>query len=142
MTKNLLEAKRKTTEIISNEINVADLRNINIENLNKGLDSEGQDMPLYSNTPYGIEKSNPLNRGHWDLKKTGQYHLGITAKILNNKITFKQRYDNKKIRWLDMMLDKANRNPLGITLKQYNDYLSTKRPKMQEKLIKIIKNGL
>ena len=113
-----------------------------------GKDSEGEDLPFYSFTErfaeYGYEKTriNPLNRGRWDLKLTGQYHSGIKVSVLKGKIRFKQRFNNFKTRWIAERLEKANRNPLGITSEQYAEYLETKKPKMQENLIKIINNGL
>ena len=99
-------------------------------------------MPFYSDSEYGFEKtmSNPKNGGKWDLKKTGQYHLGIYAVIKNNEVLFKQKFNNKKIVWLDMMLEIANRSPLGITEEQFFDVQLKNKPAIRKKLDKII-NG-
>ena len=83
---------------------------------------------------------NPKNGGKWDLKNTGQYHLGIYAVIKNNEVLFKQKFNNKKIVWLDMMLEIANRNPLGITEEQFFDVQLKNKPAVRKKLDKII-NG-
>ena len=145
---NLLQAKAKTEQLISQELKANELENLNKDNLLQGKDSEGDDLPFYSITgkfaEYGYEKTrmNPLNRGRWDLKLTGQYHSGIKAHISKGKIRFKQRFNNLKTKWIAERLEKANRNPLGITEEQYTEYLETKKPKMQENLMKIIKNGL
>lgn len=118
------------------------LEKINRENLLKGLDSEGREMPFYSDSEYGYEKfiSNPSNNGHWDLKNTGQYHEGIFVKVNLKDVFFRQRFNNKKVRWLDMMLDQANRNPLGITEEQFVKVQMQNKPKLKEQIDKII-NG-
>ncbi|WP_407501376.1 hypothetical protein [Elizabethkingia anophelis] len=119
------------------------LEKINIDNLQKGLDSEGQDMPFYSDSEYGFEKlmSNPKNRGHWDLKNTGQYYSGIKYVVSNSYVTFSQKINNKKTNWIDEMMEKANRNPIGITKVQFEKVQIDNIPKLKEKINKII-NGV
>ena len=135
--------------MINKGIEKQKLEEINRENLLNGLDSEGRDMPFYSNSPgyaqYGFEKfrQNPKNKGKWDLKLTGQYHRGIYTVLKNNNIYFRQKFRNKKIQWLDMMLEKANRNPLGITEKQMREAekKNLKRTDVRGKIIDIINKG-
>ncbi|WP_407484451.1 hypothetical protein [Elizabethkingia anophelis] len=119
------------------------LEKINIDNLQKGLDSEGQDMPFYSDSEYGFEKlmSNPKNRGRWDLKNTGQYYSGIKYVVSNSYVTFSQKINNKKTNWIDEMMEKANRNPIGITKVQFEKVQIDNIPKLKEKINKII-NGV
>lgn len=121
------------------------LEEINRDNLLKGLDSEGQNMPFYSNSEYGFEKlrRNPRNRGMWDLKNTGQYHKGIYTVVKRKEILFRQRFRNKKITWLDMMLEKANRNPLGITKDQMKKAQldNLKRTDVKGRILDIINEG-
>lgn len=119
------------------------LEKVNRANLLKGLDSEGSDMPFYSQSEYGLEKTmrNPRNRGHWDLKNTGQYHTGIYTVIKAKEILFKQRVRNKKTAWLEIMLDKANREPLGITKYQIIEAQKKNILIVKPKLLKII-NGV
>lgn len=118
------------------------IKEININNLQHGLDSKGADMPFYANSEYGFEKMmiNPKNRGHWDLKNTGQYYEGIVVKIKRNEVVFSQKFRNKKIDWLNLMLERANRNPLGITKEQMEELQVKNIPILREKILNII-NG-
>lgn len=121
------------------------LDDLNRENLLKGLDSEGQDMPFYNpESEYGEEKfrRNPKNMGKWDLKNTGQYHKGIKVTITKDFVSFRQIYNNSKVRWLDERLDKANRNPLGITKEQLYEIQMKNKPELFKKLDNIISNGM
>ena len=97
LLQRIKKAKSATPKLWIQALKESKLEDINRDNLLRGKDSEGQDMPLYAPTEYGLDKSNPLNRGHWDLKLTGQYHLGITAKITSKEVSFYQKYNNKKI---------------------------------------------
>ncbi|WP_166519088.1 hypothetical protein [Elizabethkingia argenteiflava] len=126
------------------ELEKSHLERINIDNLQHGLDSEGRDMPFYSNSEYGFKKfaSNPKNRGHWDLKNTGQYYSGIKYTVRKDVVKFSQVYNNKKITWLDMMLEKANRTPLGLEKQQFIEIQKDIIPKVRIQILNIINNGM
>ena len=85
---------------------------------------------------------NPRNRGFWDLKLTGEYYSGISFKIQKTKISFKQTILNDKNTSISNYLKDLNIKPLGISDENLYEYLETKKPKMQENLMKIINNGL
>lgn len=104
------------------------------------MDSEGQAMPFYAMSEYGADKytRNPRNGGRWDLKLTGQYHSGIGVKISNDSVLFTQKYRNKKIQWINMMMDKGNRNPLGIKQTELDRIQKENIPELREQLLKII----
>jgi hypothetical protein len=104
------------------------------------MDSEGQTMPFYAMTEYGADKftRNPRNGGRWDLKLTGQYHSGIGVQIKTNSVLFTQKYRNKKVQWLNMMLDKANRHPLGIKQTELDNIQKENIPELKIQLLKII----
>jgi len=144
LKRNLQEAKIKTETIISSEINATDIKNLNIDNLQQGKDSEGANMPSYSNPEYASDKTqiNPRNRGFWDLRLTGEYYSGIKVLIQKNKISFTQLVNNEKTQWLEDKLNFWRKKPLGIEDEVLNEYLTKKRPKMQEKLKAIIRNGM
>lgn len=102
-------------------------------------------MPFYNpESEYGEEKfrRNPKNMGKWDLKNTGQYHKGIKVTITKDFVSFRQIYNNSKVRWLDERLDKANRNPLGITKEQLYEIQMKNKPELFKKLDNIISNGM
>lgn len=119
------------------------LEEINKENLLKGLDSEGGQMPYYADTEYGYEKfrSNPRNGGRWDLKNTGQFHRGLTAKVTIDRVKFSQKYRNKKIDWLNRRLEdrfSGNRG-VGISKKNLDDAFKANIPGLNEQVVKILK---
>lgn len=98
-------------------------------------------MPFYSNhSDYGFEKTrrNPLNRGRWDLKDTGQYHRGIYVKRNRSFVEFKQRYTNTKVISLERKLETANRIALGIEQKELNKILEEKKPEIKLKIENLI----
>ena len=141
------EAQKQTPESVKEALEESDLVEINKDNLMQGLDSEGNQMPYYSeSSEYGYEKfsRNPRNGGRWDLFNTGQYYSGITLKIIINQkrgeTIFRQKFNNEKIRWLDRMLDIANRNPIGITNEQIVKAQIENKPKIAVVLKRII-NG-
>ncbi len=99
-------------------------------------------MPFYSNYEYGFEKTmrNPRNGGRWDLKNTGAFHKGIYTIFKAKEILFRQRLKNKKTNWIDMMMEKANRQPLGITDEQMIEAQKKNIDIVKPDLLKII-NG-
>ncbi|MDV3508953.1 hypothetical protein CMU89_17125 [Elizabethkingia anophelis] len=101
-------------------------------------------MPFYSNSEYGFEKmmSNPRNRGHWDLKNTGQYYSGIKYRISGNKLKFYQQFSNKKTKWIDTMMEKANRVPLGISKEEFIEIQIKNKPIIRTRLLNKINNGM
>lgn len=142
--KRIQKAKKQLEKTVKKELQDSHLEKINIDNLQKGLDSEGQDMPFYSDSEYGFEKlmANPKNRGHWDLKNTGQYYSGITYKINNDVVKFTQKYRNKKTRWIDEMMYKADRVPLGMTKEQFIKVQIDIIPAVRKQILNIINNGM
>ena len=137
LKKNLLEAKKKTEQIISKELNPSELKNINLDTLQQGKDSEGNNMPSYSNPEYASDKIqiNPRNRGFWDLRLTGEYYQGLNVTAKKLRIDFRQTVLNQKFAFY-------RKKPLGISDENLYEYLETKKPKMQDTLMKIINNGL
>lgn len=101
-------------------------------------------MPSYSNPEYASDKLqiNPRNRGFWDLRLTGEYYQGLNVTTKKLRIDFKQTVSNQKINWLNQKFAFYRNKPLGISDENLYDYLETKKPKMQENLMKIINNGL
>lgn len=103
-------------------------------------------MPFYAPGEYGYEKMrmNPLNRGRWDLKFTGMYHKGITAKIAMNasSVHFVQKYNGAKVDWLhDRLTLFGTVLSLGITEEQMVEVQERIAPNVREELDKII-NGV
>lgn len=142
LLKRVQKAERSVEKLILNGLKSHKLERVNQDNLLQGKDSEGGDMPFYSNSEYGLDKMmrNPRNGGKWDLKNTGAYHAGIYTIIQKKSIIFKQRLRNKKVNWIDMMMEKANRNPLGITEEQMIEAQKKNIPIVKPQLLKII-NG-
>lgn len=128
--------------MITSELEKSDLKKINIDNLMDGKDSKGANMPPYSNSEYANFKTsiNPSNRGFWDLRVTGQYHLGISFSVLKDSVRFWQKYNNEKTRWLDDRFKFFRVEPLGVTKEQLEQIQIDNIPIIREKLIKII-NG-
>ena len=140
--KRIQKAEKSAEKLILNGLKSQKLERVNQDNLLQGKDSEGSDMPFYSNSEYGLSKMmrNPRNGGKWDLKNTGAYHGGIYTIIEKKKIIFKQRLRNKKVNWIDMMMEVANRNPLGITKDQMTEAQIKNIDIVKPDLLKII-NG-
>lgn len=149
LQKRVQQVKTSLPERISK---VAEKRNfrenlaqLNRDNLLKGLDGEGNNMPSYRDPDYANFKTsiNPRNRGFWDLHLTGQFHRGITVTIVKNKIKFKQRYKNKKIEWLDGRLKDrfGNNRALGVTKEQYSTELGKILPQIKVDIIIYLRNG-
>lgn len=135
------KAIKETPRIIDKAVNDLKLEELNRENLLQGKDSEGNDMPFYSpNSEYGFEKTmrNPKNRGRWDLKNTGEYHSGIYTKIERSKLLFKQRVRNAKSIWIARVMERANREPLGIPARKMNQLLLDKKPDVKKEIEKTI----
>ena len=109
----------------------------------KGLDSEGANMPPYSNADYANFKTsiNPSNRGFWDLRLSGQYHRGITYRVYGANVFFSQKYNNEKIQWLEERLAFYNKIPLGITDEQFYKVQLDNKPIIKRKLVNYINNG-
>lgn len=117
------------------------LGDLNRKNLLHGKDSEGIDMPFYSNhSDYGFEKTrrNPLNRGRWDLKDTGQFHRGIFSKKIKSYVQFKQKIRSAKIESIFRKMERVNRIPLGLSQKEMTKLLQEKRPELKKKIENII----
>lgn len=107
-----------------------------------GRDSEGANMPPYSNAEYANFKTsiNPNNRGFWDLRVSGEYHKGIRVKIYGSVVFFNQIYSNEKISWLDDRFDFFRVKPLGVTKEQMEEIQVKNIPIIYKQLEKII-NG-
>lgn len=101
-------------------------------------------MPSYSNPEYASDKLqiNPRNRGFWDLRLTGEYYKGLNVTTKKLRIDFKQTVSNEKVDWLNQKFVFYRKKPLGISDENLYEYLESKKPKMQENLMKIINNGL
>jgi len=101
-------------------------------------------MPSYSNPEYASDKLqiNPRNRGFWDLRLTGEYYQGLSVTAKKLRIDFKQTVSNEKVDWLNQKFVFYRKKTLGISDENLYEYLETKKPKMQENLMKIINNGL
>ena len=142
LLKRIKKAEIQSEKLILKGLKDQKIERINQDNLLQGKDSEGSDMPFYSNSEYGLYKTmrNPKNRGHWDLKNTGAYHKGIYTIIQKKTILFKQRLRNKKVYWIDMMMEKSNRTPLGITKNQIIEAQKKNIDIVKPQLLKII-NG-
>lgn len=134
------KAKSQTKKIVTEVQNLNKYEDINRDNLLKGLDSRGANMPPYVNPDYANFKTqiNSNNRGFWDLRLTGEYHKGISTKVENSKLIFYQRFSNDKITWLNTMLAYYDKEPLGITTEQ-NDAINKRNAvEIREKIINII----
>ena len=101
-------------------------------------------MPSYSNPEYASDKLqiNPRNRGFWDLRLTGEYYQGLNVTTKKLRIDFRQTVSNQKVDWLNQKFAFYRKKPLGISDENLYEYLETKKPKMQDTLMKIINNGL
>lgn len=129
--------------IVKEALEDSELEKINIDNLQQGKDSEGENMPSYSNPDYANFKTsiNPRNRGFWDLRLTGEYYRGIEARIYGAQVFFVQTISNPKIQWLNEKLDFYNKVPLGITKEQMYKVQLKNKPKIREQVERIISNG-
>ncbi|BAQ84152.1 hypothetical protein [uncultured Mediterranean phage uvMED] len=113
--------------------------NINIDNLSKGLTSEGVNMPSYRNPDYASFKTrmNPSNRGFWDLTLTRNFIKNIDLKIDEKDVGFIQKLDNKKTKFI------FNRVPeefaLGMTIEQWDKYKENLYKLALEEIKKMIK---
>ena len=119
------------------------LEKINIENLQQGKDSAGDDMPAYRNPDYANFKTkvNPRNRGFWDLRLHGEYYKGIQAVISRNSasVFFKQTVNNEKIEWLHERLDyKGSIISLGITEDQIYEVQVKNKPKIRQRIQNVL----
>lgn len=134
------KAKNQAEAITTEEIRKANLEDINRDNLLKGLDSEGANMPPYVNPDYANFKTmiNPSNRGFWDLKLSGQYHQGISYKIDNGSVSFFQKFHNQKIDWLNVKFAFNDVTPLGITSEQLSGVKTKVGKEIQKRLNNII----
>lgn len=121
----------------------SNLKQINIDNLQQGKDSDGNDMPRYRNPEYANDKTkiNPNNRGFWDLRLTGEYYRGIDVRIFGSKVFFTQKFRNEKIDWLhERLLWQGHNLALGITENQFFEVQMKNKPKIKQRLENII-NG-
>lgn len=144
LRRGLQKAIRETPKLMDDAIIDSKLEDKNRANLLDGKDSEGNDMPFYSpNSEYGFEKMrrNPRNRGHWDLKNTGEYHKGIFIQIKKNRVLFKQRIQNAKSIWIAKKMELANRTPLGMKQSDLTKILKDKIPGIKNDIEQIIKRG-
>jgi len=129
-------------KLVDEVVKSMNLEQINRDNLLQGKDRYGQDMPDYSNPEYGFIKfrMNTRNRGKWDLKLTGEYHKGIFIKILGSEVEFRQRLRNAKVQWINLRLEKLQRDPLGIEEIQMKKLLKENAPLLKKKIEDSIKN--
>lgn len=129
--------------MVQESLEKSKLEKINIDNLQHGLDSEGENMPSYSNPDYANFKTsiNPSNRGFWDLRLTGEYYKGIKTIVYPSVVFFTQTVRNPKIDWLNERLNFWDKTPLGITQKQIEEVQIKNKPDLQKKLFSIINNG-
>lgn len=142
--KQVATANQQTPKLIQKALQNSHLEEINKENLLKGLDSEGNEMPFYSDTEYGYEKTvrNPRNGGRWDLKNTGQFHKGLTVKVSITAVKFSQRFRNRKIDWLNRRLEDrfGDNKAVGISKKNLDQAFEDNIPELNEKIVKILKS--
>ena len=119
------------------------LEKINIENLQQGKDSAGDDMPAYRNPDYANFKTkvNPRNRGYWDLRLHGEYYKGIQAVISRNSasVFFKQTVNNEKIEWLhERLYYFGSIISLGITEDQIYEVQVKNKPKIRQRIQNVL----
>lgn len=137
------KAKNQVPRLVREALEDSNLKGINISNLQEGKDSEGENMPSYSNPDYANFKTsiNPKNRGFWDLRLHGEYYRGIDVRIYATQVFFVQTISNPKMAWLKERLDFYNKTPLGITKKQMEQVQLDNKPKIQKAIYKILNNG-
>ncbi|WP_185097233.1 hypothetical protein [Chryseobacterium sp. Leaf180] len=140
MKKNIQKAIQSVPKLIEKTVKDLKLEEINRENLLQGKDSEGNDMPFYSLSEYGMNKRqrNPRNRGRWDLKDTGQFHQNIFTHKIKSYVTFKNKLRSKKFESIMRKMEVANREPMGIPQKEITRLLEEKRPEIKKKIEDII----
>lgn len=132
-------AQRATPNLVKEALEKSKLEKINIDNLQQGKDSDGENLPRYRNPEYANFKvtANPRNRGFWDLRLTGQYYSGIKVKIYPAIVFFTQVISNEKIDWIE---ERVGKTPLGITEDQMIEVQLKNAEIIRTKLLKII-NG-
>ena len=135
----LKKAKNQVPSLVREELENSNLERLNINNLQQGKDSDGNDMPRYLDPDYANFKlmMNPSNRGFWDLRLSGEYYRGIKANIYGTQIFFRQTITNKKIEWIH---SKIGLRGLGITDKQLYEVQLKNKPKIKRRLENIINN--
>ncbi len=115
-----------------------------------GKTSDGGNMPPYSPRyrKGGIfyksykMRSNPLNRGRWDLKHwwgkkyDGAFYRSIKPRITLQKVTFSTTYKPSYMKDIYAIISK--RKILGITKKQWYDYQKENINRVQPKALSII----
>lgn len=121
----------------------SNLESLNIDNLQQGKDSDGDDMPRYQDPDYANFKVsiNPRNRGFWDLRLHGEYYRGIEARITPTMVFFRQKFSNQKIEWLhDRLVWNGQNAALGLPKEQFYDVQMKNKPKIRAALDRIIGN--
>lgn len=119
----------------------SNLEEINKDNLMQGRDNEGNNMPSYLDSNYSNFKTtiNPRNRGFWDLRITGRFQSGIFALVKKKEVDFKQKFDNKKTRYI--FGRKSKTLVLGMQIKQFEQVQIDNKPKLFKQLDEIISQG-
>lgn len=135
--KNIEEAIRNTPRFIKEALEESQLEERNKQNLMKGLDAYGSNMPIYRDPDYANFKTsiNASNRGFWDLRVSGEYHKWLIVDIRPAVVFFKNPLNNEKAQWLHQKL--GNRH-LGLPEKEFEQIQLNNAPKIREKIIKIL----
>lgn len=90
-------------------------------------------------------RSNPLNRGRWDLKHwwgkkyDGLFYKSIKVKVTLKEVVFDSNYDPGYMK--DIYYYKSKSKILGITRKQFIEVQITNKNKIKPRLLKIINEG-
>lgn len=139
LQERIQSAIRQTPRLVQEAMEESNLVEINRKNLMEGKDSEGNDMPRYKSPEYAHFKTsiNPKNRGFWDLRVMGEYQNFINVTIHPAVVFFNNKLNNEKTVWLHQRLGKRH---LGITQDQIIKVQIDNKPKIREKILKII-NG-
>ena len=118
------------------------LKELNVSNLQQGLDSEGRNLPPYASPDYANFKTsiNPRNRGFWDLRVTGDYYQGIKVTIRPAIVFFEQVNQGQKYEWLETKMSFYNNVPLGLSAEQWHEVQMSNKPYLRRELDKIISN--
>lgn len=129
------------------------MEKINQSNLLQGRTSEGGNMPPYSrkyrmgNVFYRQYKmrSNPLNRGYWDLKHSWNkkydllFYRSIKVKVTLKEVIFTTNYNPDYMKEIYQYVSRAR--ILGITKRQFLIVQRENKKRVLPKLLNIINNG-
>lgn len=147
------KAEKQLPKLIKDGIDPKELRQINENNLMQGKTSEGGNMPPYSRK-YRMGKlfyrdykmrSNPLNRGRWDLKHWWAkkydrlFYKSIKVRVTLEQVVFETTYKPDYMK--DIYYHVSKKRILGVTKKQFIQVQINNIKKVKPKVLDIINKG-